>query len=418
MITRTRNWITAALAAVLLITLTVLLAGLSAEPVTDSLLNRPSTFFTDDTGARALYLVTKKLLPSAEQWRRPLNFLPISQEPSSATTVIVAGPSKAISKTEAEHLDRWLANGGQLVLATTNGWPLSRAISEAKTEPRKSPLDVPEEQTAEKITYLSTHTANLEWSGLGEAQTVTVTGASVPGGELNLLLNRSFSSVKGTQIIAAAGEKALAVAIPVGEGRIVAVPDPSIVSNRALREADNAIWLVTLAAAWGSGGVLFDEYHHGFGEKRSIGDLMWAFLKTPWGWCVSQMAAAGLFYVFGYRRRFGHLSEPPLPPRTSPLELVEARAGIFQAATAQPLAVQLIAQNLCDAWSKRCGKPVDISTWTDSAKLEDPANSSPRELPAFQALVSKAERGERLSDQEFIAVGQIAEKILQGPVHE
>jgi hypothetical protein len=411
---RTRNWLTAALATILVVALAVVLGGLSGEPRADSFQRRPSTFFTDSTGARALFLVTKKLLPSAEQWQRPLNLLPISEDRSSGSTLIVAGPGKPISNTEAEHLDRWLAEGGQLILATGNGWPLSRATRDDK----KISADPPEDAAgaAKETTYLSAHGAHLVWSKPGEAENVRIAGASVPTGEITVQSSRSFSSVKGAEVIAAAGGAALAVAIPAGEGRIVAIADPGIVSNRALREADNAVWLVTLAAQWGNRKVFFDEYHHGFGQKRSASELTWAFLKTPWGWCAAQIAAAGLLYVFGYRRRFGRISEPPLPARTSALDLVEARAGMFQAATAQGLAVELIAQNLCQEWSKVCGKPVDLSTLSANARVTEPTEGSAGQLAAFRALVSKTERGERLSDQEFIDVGRIAGKILQGPI--
>ncbi|HEU4340091.1 MAG TPA: DUF4350 domain-containing protein [Candidatus Binatia bacterium] len=410
---RTRNWLTAALATLLVVALAVTFGGLSGEPMGDLFQRRPSTFFTDSTGARALFLVTKKLLPAAEQWRRPLNLLSISADRNSGSTLIVAGPGKPISNTEAEHLDRWLAAGGQLILATGNGWPVSRAVREGN----RTPADPPQDRAAEAraTTYLSGHGAHLEWSKPGEAKNLRVTGASVPLGEITMQLSRSFSSVQGAQVIAAAGGAALAVTIPVGRGRIVAIADPGIVSNRALREADNAVWLVTLAAEWGSQKAFFDEYHHGFGQKRSASELTWAFLKTPWGWCAAQIAAAALLYVFGYRRRFGRISESPLPARTSALELVEARAGMFQAATAQGVAVELIAQNLCHEWSKICGKPVDLSSLSANARVTE-AKDSAEQLVAFQALVSKTEEGEQLTDQEFIEVGRIARKLLQGPI--
>ena len=53
-------------------------------------------------------------------------------------------------------------------------------------------------------------------------------------------------------MIAAGNNEALAVEIPRVEGRIVAIADPTMISNGALRRSDNAVWLVTLAAAWGA----------------------------------------------------------------------------------------------------------------------------------------------------------------------
>jgi len=418
---RTRNWITAALAIILSLVLAVALTGLSGEPKSDSFLERPSTFFTDNSGARALFLVTKKLLPSVEQWRRPLTLLPISEGRHSASTLIIADPRKPISKTEAEHLDRWLAKGGQLILATSNGWPLSQSNSGSEPEfaDKSGGKSEPEvTRPVKKVTYLSTHAAKLEWSKRGEPQNLRITGAALPAGGLEVQSSRIFSSVNGAQVLAAAGDAAVAVAIPVGQGRIVAIADPAMISNQALREADNAVWLVTLAAAWGNRGVLFDEYHHGFGQKRSVGDVTWAFLKTPWGWCVSQIALAGLLYVFGYRRRFGRISEPPPIDRNSPLELVNSRGGLLQAAAAQGLAVELIAQNFCHEWAKVCGRPVDLSTLRDGGNFPGRMSDSDHPLNSFRALVSKSERRERLSDREFIEVGRIAGRMITEQHHE
>jgi hypothetical protein len=417
----TRNWITAALAITLLFVLAVTLAGLSGEPKSDSFLERPSTFFTDSSGARALFLVTKKLLPSVQQWRRPLSLLPIAEDPRSASTLIVADPRRHLSKTEAEHLDRWLAKGGQLILATSNGWPLSDSNRGGEPELERTSADKSEREltpAVKKPTYLSTHGAKLVWSKRGEPRNLRITGAALPEGGLDVRSSQSFFSVNGAQVIAAAGDAALAVAISLGKGRIVAIADPAIVSNQALREADNAVWLVTLVAGWGNQGVLFDEYHHGFGQRRSAGDLTWAFLQTPWGWCVSQVALAALLYVFGYRRRFGRLSEPPPIDRASPLDLVKARGGFLQAAAAQGLAAELIAQNFCHEWAKVCGRPVDLSTLRNGEGFPGRINDSDHQLNSFRALVSKVERREGLSDREFIEIGRIAGRMITEQHHE
>ena len=226
---------------------------------------------------------------------------------------------------------------------------------------------------------------------------------------------RSFARVKDVNVIAAGNNEALAVEIPVGQGRIVAIADPTMVSNGALRRSDNAVWLVTLAAGWAEGKVFFDEYHHGFGEKRDTGELIRAFLATPWGWMVLQLAAAGLFYVFVYRRRFGRISEPPAPARASPLELVNARGGFLQAAAAQGLAAQLIVGELGRNLTKGRRK---ISASTDLMDtLEEtwaPAGDAKPRVAALRALLAKTQNGEQLTDREFIELGAAAGDLIKG----
>jgi hypothetical protein len=92
--------------------------------------------------------------------------------------------------------------------------------------------------------------------------------------------------------------------------------------------------------------VLFDEYHHGFGKTRGAGELTWALARTPWGWCALQLLLAGLLYVL-YRKRMGRVLELPVSGPRRVLDLIRARAGLFQAAAAQPLAADLIVQQLC-----------------------------------------------------------------------
>ncbi len=416
-----RNWLLAGAAIALLFILAALLAALAGERRSDVMLRRPSTFFTDPSGARALLLVMKKLLPGADPWRQPLHQLPRPRAAGAPTTLIVAGPLLSLSKVEAEHLDRWLSDGGQLILASADGWPLrerkasrqvaaqdadSKATSKSPGEPIKA---------AKNPSYLATHAPALRWSELNNSPFLKVSGPSIPHGPLNLKLQRRFSATGDFTVIAAASDhSALALELPVGQGRIVAIADPMAISNSALRSADNAVWLVTLAAAWGNGMVLFDEYHHGFGEKRSVARLAWAFSKTPWGWCLWQIGTAALLYFFVYRRRFGRISEPAVPSHSSPLEQVDARAGIFHAAGAQRLAVDLIMQNLSQELGHSHGRAIDVATLKPIAAKKFLIPESSDRLVELQTLALKAARGDRLSEAEFIKVGGLAGSLIKG----
>lgn len=415
-----RNWILAGSAIALLFVLAALLAALSGERRADVILRRPSTFFTDSSGARALFLVMKKLLPAVDQWRQPLTRLPLPSSENSSSTLIIGGPLMPMSYAEAEHLDRWLSHGGQLILASADGWPLrERRASQKERQENADPQEPAEPQDDRKgsvksPTYLSNRAPTVQWTK-AKSPIHRATGRSVPAAPLNLRLERHFSSTGDLNVIAAAADDtALAVELPVGQGRIIAVADPMAISNGALRSADNAVWLVTLAGAWGNGRVLFNEFHHGFGEKRGAARLAWAFSQTPWGWCLWQIAAAGLLYVFAYQRRFGRISEPFLPDHSNPLDLVQARAGIFQAAAAQWLAINLIMQNLGQELSQSRGRVVDVATLNAQTGKKSVIRDHAGQLTELQSLAAKAERGERLSDPEFVKVGKLAGTWLQG----
>ncbi len=406
------NRLTAALATGLFVVLAALLASFSSRPASDALQQRPSTFFTDPSGARALLLVMQKLLPSAGTWRRPLNLLPLPENRERAATLIVAGPGKALAAGEAEHLERWLDAGGQLLLLTADGWPLRRARGADEKEPDEDP-PADDGGAIASATFLARYAPGLRWSKAGQFRNAPGSGASLPAGDFTLRRRRSFAATGDAEVIAAAGSAPVAIALPVGRGRIVAVADPAMVSNGALRRSDNAVWLVRLAAGWGSGAVLFDEYHHGFGEKRGAGALARAFLKTPWGWTILQLAGAGLLYIFAYRRRFGRIAEPPLPARASPLELVQARGGFFAAAEAQALAAELIVQEVCRNRLKNRRKNFAGADLRATLALCAPSSES-RAAARLGALLAKTQNGERLSDGEFIELGAAAGELVKG----
>src|SRR5437667_9876449 len=97
---------TAVAASTICLVLILALALLSAKPSSDTILKRPSTFFTDPTGARAIYLVLQRALPSAEQWRLPITEL-MQPSPSSPATLIALEPNP-FGQAEASSLDQWI----------------------------------------------------------------------------------------------------------------------------------------------------------------------------------------------------------------------------------------------------------------------------------------------------------------------
>src|SRR5438128_1957574 len=68
------------------------------------------------------------------------------------------------------------------------------------------------------------------------------------------------------------GDEPGALLLKQGQGRVLVVADPSLLTLRGLRRADNARFLVNTAALHAQDGrVYFDEYHHGL---RSGGGLL------------------------------------------------------------------------------------------------------------------------------------------------
>src|SRR5262249_9521822 len=269
---RDSNLRTAAIAAGLCMVLIVTIALLSAKPSSDTLLKRPSTFFTDSSGARAVYLVLQKVLPSADQWRQTISELK-QPSPQDIRTLIAMEPMM-FGQGEAAALDAWIESGGQLILASDTDWLIQKNNADQKTKG-----------------FLARH-------GITATPVVRRPNARRTGGVINAAVTREA-----------------------GRGRIIYVPNSYAFSNEALRTTDNAVWLVDRCVEWG-GGAVFDEYHLGFGSQRTFSSLIAAFAVTPWGLVCLQLALAGVVYVFSCKRRFGRPLEELPVERTNPIETV------------------------------------------------------------------------------------------------
>ena len=115
---RRRNFWTAILGSGLCVILIGAISLLSVDSASDYFKSRPSTFFSDRTGTRALLLILQQVIPATSQWRRPFGDLPL-QTNAAASTLVVMGPDEPLTESEAAILDKWIAAGGQMILAAS-----------------------------------------------------------------------------------------------------------------------------------------------------------------------------------------------------------------------------------------------------------------------------------------------------------
>lgn len=125
--------------------------------------------------------------------------------------------------------------------------------------------------------------------------------------------------------------------IPYGQGRIIVLSDPFIVSNGGISMADNAQLAINLA---GTGPVLFDEYHHGYGAENNR--FFEYFAGTPVTAIFLQVAAVLGLILYSRSRRFARPVPEPDPDRLSKLEYIGAMAELQQKTRAYDLAMENI----------------------------------------------------------------------------
>lgn len=143
--------------------------------------------------------------------------------------------------------------------------------------------------------------------------------------------------------------------VPWGKGQVVVISAPELAMNKRLAEADNAqLWLSLLTAASTRGPVLFDEFHHGFSDDRSMAEfarrygLHFAILQLLLGLSLWTVAM----------RRFGRPSEPEENLRVGSTDALFAASRIYREGRHHGHAAGLIARGLTQELAQHAGLPV------------------------------------------------------------
>jgi hypothetical protein len=134
-------------------------------------------------------------------------------------------------------------------------------------------------------------------------------------------------------------DKNLVVNMPFGEGEIVLLSDPYIISNSGISLVDNAQLGINIVAA-GDRVIAFDEYHQGYGKDSNR--FLQFFAGTPVVAIFLQAVLLIGLVFFSQSRRFARPVPEPEPDRLSKLEYVAAMAELQQRTKAFDLAIENI----------------------------------------------------------------------------
>jgi hypothetical protein len=141
-------------------------------------------------------------------------------------------------------------------------------------------------------------------------------------------------------------DKPGAVLVGHGAGRVLIVPDPSLLTHRGLLRDDNVVFLYNLAALDAvDGQVYFDEYHHGI---RSGGGY-WSYLRYHHQQGVlAQLVLVAALAAWAVGRRLGP-ARPLLPRRqTDGVDFASSVARIYEKADARALVAGVLVRNFMD----------------------------------------------------------------------
>jgi hypothetical protein len=134
----------------------------------------------------------------------------------------------------------------------------------------------------------------------------------------------------------------LALTVARGKGRLVVLASANMLQNDELQESEGATLFVRLLRAYGNPGpVIFDEYHLGLGDRRSLMSYLRQLGVLP---LVAQLLLVVFCILWRAGARFGAIQRPVAAPAAGTTSFVTALGGLYRNVGDAPAAVRLIAR--------------------------------------------------------------------------
>ncbi|HEY2866293.1 MAG TPA: DUF4350 domain-containing protein [Pyrinomonadaceae bacterium] len=349
-----------------------------------------STFNPGPTGTQALFALLTETGRKPIRWQDAPDTLSTTKN-KPAVFIMIGSLRRPVSENDATSLLRWVSQGGRLVVidrdppkdlcTTTANWNIAVSTDPAIDLLSVDPADQ-EQMTsgveAAKPVQPSLYTAGVNaiqpsrfsaWvsidrltkgygigngrgiyrsptppppvrhEGADEDKSPRIITSSSPDDDDEGEASDSTAepAFNGPVVHISGSQKNLLVDVPFGQGSIVYLADPYIVSNGGIKIVDNAQLALNILAT-SDGPVAFDEYHQGYGANSNR--LFAYFSGTPVIAIFLQCALVIALVLLSQSRRFAR----PLPGedqrRLSKLEYVTAMAELQQRTRAYDLAME------------------------------------------------------------------------------
>lgn len=346
-----------------LVLVVVVLAALSAanykqtekSPDTEASPNR-STFNSGATGTQAFFSLLDETGHRVVRWQQQTAALLTAKPKDRPSVFVVVGYTRReFTKPEADALLDWVSSGGRLVLIdrdppkalvkTSSMWTISTSSDESFEIYSVDPADQRQmtlETGAAKPVQPSLYTSGVNAVQISRfAGRVTfISQDGIATADMNEIEPTvAVSAEYSPAVHVAGGDANVVVDAPYGEGSVVILSDPFVVSNGGISLVDNARLAVNLVSA-GDGLIAFDEYHQGYGADNNR--FLQFFAGTPVVALFLQacLIVGALFY--SQSRRFARPVPEPEADRLTKLEYIAAMAELQQRTRAYDLAIENI----------------------------------------------------------------------------
>ena len=195
-------------------------------------------------------------------------------------------------------------------------------------------------------------------------------------------------------------EKDILADYPYGQGRVIFLSDPFIVSNAGIKLVDNAILAVNMVAVE-NGTVAFDEYHQGYGSENTFFRY---FAGTPVPGLLAQGVLLISVLIWTRGRRFARPLPVPAKDRRSKLENIAAMADLQQSSRAYDLAVENVYLQTKRDMARLVGADNTVSRKQLAEAVAERAGLEPKELYKLMAKCEDIIAGEPTNAKETMSL--------------
>jgi hypothetical protein len=198
-------------------------------------------------------------------------------------------------------------------------------------------------------------------------------------------------------------QREAAVAIERGRGKVIVLASASMLQNRELAAGEGGVLFGRLLAAYAPNGpLLFDEYHLGVGERRSMTRYLRNVGATPF---ALQLLLAALVWLWRSGARFGAIRRPRPPAPAGTASFVSALGGLFARAADPQGTLRILEHQALAQVAARHHLPPSTSAQRIARALEV------RGLTRAAAAVKRIGEAERMLLADGMDIGAVSRQL-------
>lgn len=292
------------------------------SPSSDSDNPVPSTYSTTQHGARAAFTLLQDSGYAIQRWEEPLSVLADQAGPD---TILITAEPFSFDPSDRDAIAEILRKGGRVIatgfqggaLLPGTGLTVAKNVSFAACEAQPDgfgPL-----------------------TGIGPIWIVPVATWKESRSEI-----QTAYTCAGQPVV---------VSYPVKSGTAIWWASSTPLENASIMRGENLELLLRSIGSANGHRVFWDESLH------AVRHTQWDFVHGPvWKLFLFGSIGIGLLAVFSFSRRSGPLRSLPQPPRTTPIEFIEALGALYRSTGASNTAVKIAWERFRGHVVKLCGQ--------------------------------------------------------------